>query len=39
MKAALTLTSGLPMMEVMIGIDSLNLCLKFRIKNKFFGSA
>jgi hypothetical protein len=39
MKAALTLTSGLPTMEVMIGIDSLNLCLKFRIKNKFFGSA
>jgi hypothetical protein len=33
---ALTWTSGFPKMEVMIGIGSLSLSLKFRFKNKFF---
>jgi hypothetical protein len=39
MKGALTWTSGFPKMEVMIGIESLSLCLKSRIKIKFLGSA
>jgi hypothetical protein len=39
MKAALTWTSSFPMIEVMIGIESLSLSLKFRIKIKFLGSA
>jgi hypothetical protein len=39
MKVSLTWTSGFPMKEVMIGIESLSLNLKFRIKNKFSGSA
>jgi hypothetical protein len=39
MKAAVTWTSGFPMMEVMIGIESLSLSHKFRIKIKFLGSA
>jgi hypothetical protein len=39
MKAALTWTSGYPMMEVMIRIESLSLSLKFRIKIKFLGFA
>jgi hypothetical protein len=29
--------SSFPMMEVMIGIGSLSLSLKIRIKNKFLG--
>jgi hypothetical protein len=32
-------TSGFPKMEVMIGIESLSLNLKIRIKNKFLGFA
>jgi hypothetical protein len=39
MMAALTWMSGFSMMEVMIGIESLSLSLKFRIKIKYFGSA
>jgi hypothetical protein len=39
MKATLTWTSGFPRMEVMIGIKSLSLSLKSRIKIKFLGSA
>jgi hypothetical protein len=35
MKAALTWMSGFLKMEVMIGIESLSLSLKIRIKNKF----
>jgi hypothetical protein len=35
MKAALTWTSRFPKMEVMIGIESLSLSLKFRSKIKF----
>jgi hypothetical protein len=38
MKAALTWTSGFPKMEVMIGIESSSICLKYRFKNKFLGS-
>jgi hypothetical protein len=37
MKAALTWMSGFPKMEVMIGIESLSLSLKFRSKIKFLG--
>jgi hypothetical protein len=37
MKAALTWTSGFLKMEVMIGIESLSLNLKIRIKNKLLG--
>jgi hypothetical protein len=37
MKAALTWTSGFPKMEVMIGIESSTLNLKFGFKNKFLG--
>jgi hypothetical protein len=37
MKATLTWTSGFLMMEVMVGIESLSLSLKFRIKIKFLG--
>jgi hypothetical protein len=36
-KAALTWTSDFPMMEVMIGTESLSLTLKFRTKIKFLG--
>jgi hypothetical protein len=39
MKAALTWMSGFLMMELMIGIESLSLSLKFRFKNKFLGFA
>jgi hypothetical protein len=39
MKAALTWMSGFLKMEVMIGIESLSLSLKFRFKNKFLGFA
>jgi hypothetical protein len=39
MKAALTWTSRFPRMEVMIGIESLSLSLKFRDKIKFLGFA
>jgi hypothetical protein len=39
MKVALTWMSGFPKMEVMIGIESLSLNLKIRIKNKFLGFA
>jgi hypothetical protein len=39
MKAALMWTSGFPRMEVMIGIESLSLSLKSRIRIKFLGSA
>jgi hypothetical protein len=35
MKATLTWTNDFPMMEVMIGIESLTLSLKFRIKIEF----
>jgi hypothetical protein len=35
-KVALTWMSGFPMMEVMIGFESLSLSLKFRIKIMFF---
>jgi hypothetical protein len=35
MKAALTWTSRFSKMEVMIGIESLSLSLKFRSKMKF----
>jgi hypothetical protein len=38
-KTALTWMSSFPMMEVMIGIESLSLSLKIRIKNKFLGFA
>jgi hypothetical protein len=38
-KTTLTWTSSFPMMKVMIGIESLSLSLKIRIKNKFFGFA
>jgi hypothetical protein len=37
MKAALTWMSDFPKMEVMVGIESLSLNLKIRIKNKFLG--
>jgi hypothetical protein len=37
MKAALTWSSGFRKMEVMIGIESLSLSLKFRSKIKFLG--
>jgi hypothetical protein len=37
MKAALMWTSRFLRMEVMIGIESLNLSLKFRDKIKFLG--
>jgi hypothetical protein len=39
MKVALTLMSGFPKMEVMIGIESLSLSLKAKFKNKFLGFA
>jgi hypothetical protein len=39
MKAALTWMSGYPKMEVMIGIESSSLSLKFRFKNKHVGFA
>jgi hypothetical protein len=39
MKAILTWTSILPKMEVMIGIESLSLSLKFRSKIKILGFA
>jgi hypothetical protein len=39
MKAALTWMSGFLRMEVMIGIESLSLSLKSRIKIKPLGSA
>jgi hypothetical protein len=39
MKVALTWTSGFSKMEEMIGIGSLSLSLKIRIKNKFLGFA
>jgi hypothetical protein len=39
MKAALTWMRGFPKMEVMIGIESLSLSLKFRSKIKFLGFA
>jgi hypothetical protein len=35
MKVALTWTSGFSKMEVMIGIESLSMSLKFRSKIKF----
>jgi hypothetical protein len=35
----MTWTSGFPMMELMMGIESLSLSLKFRIKIKFLGFA
>jgi hypothetical protein len=38
-KTTLTWMSSFLVMEVMIGIDSLNLSLKIRIKNKFLGFA
>jgi hypothetical protein len=34
-KATLTWMSSFPMMNIMIGIESLSLCLRTRIKNKF----
>jgi hypothetical protein len=37
MKAAVTWMSRFPKMEVMIGIESLSLILKFRCKIKFLG--
>jgi hypothetical protein len=37
MKAALTWKSGFPKMEVMIGIESSSLSLKFRFKDKPMG--
>jgi hypothetical protein len=37
MKTALTWMSGFPKMEAMIGIESPNLSLKFRFKNKSLG--
>jgi hypothetical protein len=37
MKAALRWMSGFSKMEVMIGIESLSLSLKFRSKIKFLG--
>jgi hypothetical protein len=37
MKTALTWMSDSPNMEVMIGIESLILSLKFMFKNKFLG--
>jgi hypothetical protein len=36
-KTAVTWTSGFPMMEVTIGIESLSVSIKFRIKIKFLG--
>jgi hypothetical protein len=36
-RTTLTWTSRCMMMKVMIGIESLSLCLKIRIKNKFLG--
>jgi hypothetical protein len=39
MKAALAWTSGFPKKKVMIGIETLSLSLKFRIKIKFLGFA
>jgi hypothetical protein len=36
-KTTLTWMSGFLMMKVMIGIESLSLSLKIRIKNKFLG--
>jgi hypothetical protein len=39
MKVTLTWTSDFLKMKVMIGIESLSLNLKFRIKNKFLGFA
>jgi hypothetical protein len=39
MKATLTWMSGSPKIEVMIGIESLGLSLKFRSKIKFLGFA
>jgi hypothetical protein len=38
-KTTLTWMSSFLMMEVMIGIESLSLSLKIRIKNKFLGFA
>jgi hypothetical protein len=38
-KTALTWMSSFPMMAVMIGIESLSLSFKIRIKNKFLGFA
>jgi hypothetical protein len=38
-EGCLTWMSCFPKMEVMIGIESLSLNLKIRIKNKFFGFA
>jgi hypothetical protein len=39
MKAAMMWTSRFPKMEVMIGIESLSLSLKFRSKIMFLGFA
>jgi hypothetical protein len=39
MKAALTWMSRFPKMEVMIGIESLGMSLKFKSKIKFLGFA
>jgi hypothetical protein len=39
MRVALTWMRGFPVMEVMIGIESLSLSLKFRVKIKFLGFA
>jgi hypothetical protein len=39
MKAAMAWMNGFPKMEVMIGIESLSVNLKIRIKNKFLGFA
>jgi hypothetical protein len=36
-KSTLTWTSSFPMMKVMVGIESLSISLKIRIKNKFLG--
>jgi hypothetical protein len=36
-RTTLTRTSRFLMMKVMIGIESLSLCLKFRSKIKFLG--
>jgi hypothetical protein len=38
-KTTLTWMSSFPMMKVMVGIESLSLSLKIRIKNKFLGFA
>jgi hypothetical protein len=38
-RTTLAWTSRFPMVKVMIGIESLSLGLKIRIKNKFLGFA